>query len=326
MKRGYLLLLTAPLVFTSCAQSGVKHHVSEYMMSMNYKDDFRILQLTDLHLGDKDDLDLHFRFMDLTVKDANADLIVVTGDLFTFAGRNTARKVFDKLNSYQIPWTVTWGNHDEQCMFSVDWLTECLNNYGSYCLFRDIQDDDVTGNANFVINLMQGSTIFEQVIVMDSNRYAFGSNSGYDFIKEDQMIWYSEVVNFTKEFNGGTVVPSLLFAHIPVPEINDAWNEACVDQSKLIGGKKGENCCPPEYNSGFFQQMLMLGSTRALFYGHDHKNDFTVTYKGIDISYGVKSNDRVYYDPDMLGGKVVTIKNDHSLEYEWIYHHYEEVL
>ena len=96
-----------PLVFSSLfavcltACSGAKHNISEYILETNYSDNYRILQLTDIHLGDKDNYQTHFDFMDLTIKEANPNLIVVTGDLFTFASKATAKRLFDFLDSYK---------------------------------------------------------------------------------------------------------------------------------------------------------------------------------------------------------------------------------
>ena len=315
-----------PLSLTSCV-SGIHHNISEYILETEYSSNYRILQLTDTHLSDKDDQDKHFAFMDLTIQEANPDMIVVTGDLFTFASRGTAERFFKFLDSYNVPWTVTFGNHDEQCYFSVDWLTSLLNNYGNNCLFKDIQDDNVNGNANFAINLMQGNSIFEQIIIMDSNRYYFGSYFGYDYFKADQIAWYERLVDHTKEQNGGTTVESLMFYHIPLPEINEAWDKANdgSGEATLKFGEKGEKSCPPEENSGFFNIIVEKGSTKAMLFGHDHVNNFIVNYKGVDFAYGVKSTDRIYFQDSLLGGRVVVIHDDHSLTYEDFYHTYEEL-
>ena len=255
-------------------------------------------------------------------------MIVVTGDLFTFASKSTAKRFFSWLDSKGKPWTVTFGNHDEQCLFSVDWLTNYLNNYGSHCLFKDLQDDDIQGNANFAINLKVGGSIFEQLIVMDTNRYYYGNYFGYDFIHQDQIDWYDSLINYTKDsLNGGTVVESLLFYHIPLPEIDDAYEAGnfIADETGSIGVKR-EKACPPDYNSGFFSHVVNNGSTKAMFFGHDHRNDFCAEYQGVWFSYGTNSTSCFYYDEDMMGGQVITIKNDHSLSIRRIHHTYKEVL
>lgn len=334
MKRKPIFLLSGVAALCLSACSGVKHDIKDYILELDYKSDYRILQLTDTHIGDKDNTDLHYKFMDLTIKEANPDLIVVTGDVFTFASKHTAKEFFDFLESYNTNWTIMFGNHDEQCFFSIDWLTSELNNYGKHCVFKDVQDDDVQGNSNFAINLKKDGKVFEQLIVMDSNRYNYTGYFGYDYFKEDQINWYKELIDYTASSNGGTVVPSLMFYHIPLPEVNDAWAAAKEDPSliknpenaKHVEAQENEEPCNPKYNSGFFDVIKEKGSTHGMYFGHDHINNYIVTYKGIDFGYGIKATDRVYYSDTLLGGRVITLKDDHSLSYTDYYHTYEEVL
>ena len=327
MKSKFVLSLSLLAVALSSCGTNVHHDISEYIMSTDYHDNYRILQLTDTHIGDKENQDLHYKFMDLTIKDANADFIVITGDLFTFASKDTAKRFFAFLDSYKTPWSVVFGNHDEQCMFSVDWVTEYLNTKTEYGMFIDLQDDDAHGNSNFAVNLKKDNKVFEQLIFMDSNRYYYGDYIGYDYFKPDQISWYERLVDHTTEENGGVVVPSLMFYHIPLPEIDAAWDGSQNGDPAAIWeyGEKREKTCPPDYNSGFFDVIRDKGSTKAMFFGHDHVNNFRVTYQGVTFCYGIKSTNTVYSDEDMLGGQVIIIKNDHSLAYEHIYHTYKEV-
>ena len=94
-KRIVPLIFTTAMVLTACG--GKSYSPSDYIVgSLNYKSNFKILQLTDIHMSDKDDQDLHYAFMDKLITEANAandvDFMVVTGDLFTFASRGTDRK------------------------------------------------------------------------------------------------------------------------------------------------------------------------------------------------------------------------------------------
>ena len=307
------------LALSACGTK--QYQPQDYILEMNYKSDFRILQLTDIHLSDKDDKETQFKFLDLLYKDANnPDLVIVTGDLFTFAGKDTAKSLFNYFDGKKVPWTVCFGNHDEQCYFSVDWLTDTLSNFGSYCMFKDLQDDDVNGNCNFVINLKEGNKIHDQLFVMDSNRYNFDlSQLGYDCFKQDQIDWYERMVK-DAEAKNGSKVNSLMFYHIPLPEINAAWEEGT-----KIYGEKREASCPPDHDYGFFNKIKELQSTTAMFFGHDHINNFEVDYQGVKFCYGIKSTDRIYHDEDMLGCQTITIHDDHSLGIERYYHTYAEV-
>ena len=334
MKKFFVLAPIVAMSLTACSL-GKHHNISEYILdrslTLNEKGEFKILQLTDIHLGDKDNQDLHLDFMKLTVEDAKPNFIVVTGDVFTFAGKATAQRLFGWLNDRGVPWTVTWGNHDEQCYFSVDWMTGYLNDLskqGTNCYFKDIQDDDIQGNSNFAINLNdKDGKLFEQFIIMDSNRYDFNPSHGlyYDAFKPNQIQWYSDMVDYTKTIEGAAlnangVVESIMFYHIPLPEINKAFAEG-----KNLDGVKNEETCPPDYNTGFFDVIKKKGSTHAMFFGHDHINDFKAEYDKVLFAYGLKATSSIYSNDDLLGGQTITIKADHSLEIERIFHTYAEV-
>jgi len=326
MKRKYLLI---PILAGLCACSAETGLTSkDYILETDYKSDFKILQLTDIHLANKDNQTYQLKFLKSTIEKADPDFIVLTGDNFTFADRATAKRLFEFFESQKIRWTITFGNHDEQCYFSIDWMTSYLNNLskkdGSYLLFVDHQGDKVNGNANFAINLMDGQTIKQQLIIIDSNRYYYGSYWGYDWIKEDQINWYSDLIDYTTAQNGGTVVPSLAFFHIPFPEYLDAWNAAQNGDpdATLLHGVAKEGVSAPEYNSGFWNKILEKGSTKVCSVGHDHLNDWTILYKGVYLSYGLTSTDRIYYDEELLGGKTITIHDDNTYEIELVFNKY----
>ena len=323
------LFFTTALLLTACGSKS--YSPSDYVVgTLPYRDGFKILQLTDIHMSDKDDQDLHYAFMDKLITEANAandvDFMVVTGDLFTFASRGTAERFFKFLDGYGIKWSVVFGNHDEQTYFPVDWMTSYLNNFGSNCIFKDLQDDKVQGNCNFAINVMDGAKIKKQLIFMDSNRYYFGSYFGYDFFKQDQIDWYADLVDYTKSQNGGTSVDSLMFYHIPLYEINAAYEEGALkyDGPNGNGDGKREKTCPPDENSGFFDVIKEKGSTKAMFFGHDHINTFESDYQGVKFCYGIKSTDRIYYDEDLLGYQTITLDGD-EINVHRYFHTYEEV-
>ena len=320
-KKIFPLIFTAMVSLTACGGKtySYKEHLSDYVIELPYKTGFNILQLTDIHISDKDDQDRVYDYIDTLVEDARnkygVDLIVVTGDLFTFASRWTAQKFFDHLNSYGAYWTVVFGNHDEQTYFPVDWMTSYLTNYGKNCVFKDILQDDVEGNCNFVIHLMKDDKVQEQLIFMDSNRYHFGTDySGYDYFKDKQISWYSDIVDYTKDINGSAEpAKSLMFYHIPLPEVNDAY-EYGNDNEKIIYGEKREKSCPPDKDLGFFKVIDEKNATNGMFFGHDHVNNFEVVYNDVLFCYGLKSTDRLYHDDDMVGYKLISLNDDGSFE------------
>jgi len=343
MKKKFITM--APLLLLCLSSCGeVTHDISEYFLELDYKSDFKILQFNDVHLANKDDQQRQFDFLDLTVNDANADLILLCGDSFTFADRTTAKRLFDWLDSHNTYWTMTFGNHDEQTYFSIDWLTGELNKRNknrldggdSYCVFKDIQDDDVYGNANFAINLMENNEIKDQIIIIDSNRYCFGDYWGYDCIHESQVDWYGKLVDYTTNA-AGHVVDSFAYFHIPLPETETAYGlaldeiESGIDNPEVeLLNTNLENTIPegvscPKVNSGLFDVVLAKGSTKAIFNAHDHANNYAVKYKGVVLSYGVNSTDRIYFTDNLIGGQVLTLHEDSTFEITQIFHTYEEV-
>ena len=331
-KKLYPLFFIAAMSLTACSGNSYHYedHLSDYVMNIDLGDktNFKILQLTDFHFSDKDDQDELYRYVDTLVEDAKTkygvDLIVVTGDLFTFASKWTAKKLFAHMDGYKVPWTVVFGNHDEQTYFSVDWMTSYLNSLSdsadSYCMFKDIQQDDVEGNCNFVIHLKDGDKVKEQLIFMDSNRYHFGTDyNGYDYFKNPQIGWYKSMVNYSKDLNeAANPAKSLMFYHIPLPEINKI-----TDQEKMLKddpkycflyGEKREKTCPPDEDLGFFKVIDEMDATTGMFFGHDHVNDYEAIYNDVYFCYGLKSTDRIYYDEDMLGYKLIDLKDDSTFE------------
>ena len=318
--------ILATLCLTSC-EAKIHYPYEKYFLDVDYKEDFKILQLSDIHLSAKDDLDKHFKFMDLTIKDANPDMIVITGDLFTFASKDTMNSLFSFFDSYQIPWTLTYGNHDEQVYFSIEYMSNRLMNDYKYAKFVDYQNDDIYGNANFCINLKDSGKIKYQLYVLDSNRYYYGDYIGYDYIHQDQIDWYEGMVKYTSSLNNNNIIPSLAFFHIPFEEYETAYNlyENNSDEVKHVYGDNGESVSSPKFNSGLFDKMVELGSTKATYVGHDHNNNSEIVYKGINLTYGLHSTDRIYGDLDRLGGLLITIHDDNNFETQRFYHTYDEV-
>lgn len=328
MKKILLFLLLLVTSFSLFGCRGNAHDISEYFLELEYKEDFRILQISDTHLGVKEDLDKQFGFLGNLIDKANADLLIINGDIFTFASQDTAKALFSFLDSKKIVWTVTFGNHDEQCYFSIDWLTNYLNKLNdsstSYCIFKDISDDDIFGHSNFVINLTSGGKVKDQIIIIDSNRYNYGEYTYYDYIHLDQIEWYKNVVNYSKIQNGGEIVRSVMYFHIPFPEFSDAYDEAKNGNATLILGEKREDVCSPRINTNLFSVIKELGSTVAVNCAHDHINDYIINYKGIYLAYGVKSANNIYYDEELLGGLILTLQES-DIHYEQIFCSYDEV-
>jgi hypothetical protein len=160
--------------------------------------------------------------------------------------------------------------------------------------------------------------------VIDTNAYLENDPLGilwsYDNIHNDQIEWYKDTVEKYSAQNKAVyeslavgekpenaedflTVKSLLFMHIPLMEVREAYaeyvnnNSQNTDNVNYIRGNAGETdkivyCSEIEEN--MFETILELGSTEALFYGHDHLNNFVLEYKGVTLSYGYSIDYNAY--------------------------------
>ncbi len=314
-----------------------KYYIDDYgYYSFNKQEDskFRVLQLTDLHIGgsflsyrqDRKALTAIIKLIDFT----KPDLVIITGDMVYPSPLQLGS--LDNLKSTQylgklmerlgVPWTVTFGNHDAG-QYSFHSKTEIADYYASIdnSLFQK-GPTDITGMGNSFINIRSNAgNIITTLVLLDSNMYAGDKLSGdYDNIHDDQIAWYrNQIEALSKERNG--LVPSLAFWHIPINEYDDAWklfkkgsNEVTYVYGKA--GEDGEKVYAPSIRGNIFNVMVELGSTKGIFSGHDHLNDFSLIYKGIRLTYG-KSIDYLAYSGIekstwQRGGTLIEIDEDAS--------------
>lgn len=287
--------------------------------------DFRILQLSDIHFSQSDYYNQHFEVMQKTIDEAQPDLIIVNGDAFTFATKSTVATLFTWLDTRtkedgsSIAWSFTFGNHDDQGYYADTYIQRLLaGSTFNNVRFVNLEDDDVTGRSNFVINITRDNSVKYQVYLFDSHSYNFDKDMYYDYIKQDQVDWYKRMIAYTKQYYGN--VKSSAFFHIPLPEFREELEKHNDDQEYLMGGN-AEICSGPYYNSGLFQAIKEEGLTQSVSCAHDHVNDFVIRHEGVYLTYGVHATDRIYFinhqnEEDKsnwkIGGQLITLKEDGS--------------
>ena len=273
-------------------------------MSFGEDGRFRIVQFTDTHLNEKkDSTDCVFRLISETVAAERPDLIVFTGDVVTERGpAGKWRKLVAHMDSIALPWTVVFGNHDnEQGMTNAE-IFELIRT--SPKLVMDAGPADVAGTGNFVIELLpQGSDRPANILYfLDSHSRAdnqLGGIGGYGWIERSQIDWYRAMV----AHYAGT--PALAFFHIPLPEYGEALNGKDV---KMIGSRNESVCCP-RLNTGMFAAMKQCGDVQGMFVGHDHDNDYIANHYGVALAYGRFSGNSVTtYGKLEPGARMIVIR------------------
>ncbi len=275
----------------------------------------------------------------------------VAGTINNYSGAKAFANLMERLGVY---WTVTFGNHDAESFsyFDRKAVSEFYENEEfEYCLF-EAGPEDVDGYGNHVIEVKNSDGIITKGLVMiDSLDYVkkgiITSILGhYDNIHDNQIQWYEEEIKRMNTENAATIkgiqgdangglwekfgtVNTLAFFHIPLVEMADAWGEfeentfKDTEDFKYIDGIIGEGgrrfyCGLGEDN--LFEKMLELGSTKAMFNGHDHFNNTTFSYKGIQFSYGYSIDYLAYSNIDKEGSQrgctMITCKPDTTFTVE----------
>lgn len=303
-------------------------------------EDFKILQLTDIHLGgssfsiskDKKALYSIYELINYT----KPDLVIVTGDLVFPVGimsmsfnNNTPIMQFAAfMRNIGVPWVFAYGNHDTETYAKltygeVEHLLKSLSFKNSKNLLYPYTEPPITGRNNQIIELRnQNNELIQALFIMDSNSYTGEGLNEYDYIHDDQVMWYEEKIKELNEQEGKTI-SSMIFFHIPIEEYKEAYNLYKNGSDEVIYhfgkiGEPKEALCTSNYSSKLFETALDLKSTKAMFCGHDHYNNISLTYKGIRLTYGLSIDYLAYpgieNQKEQRGGTLITIHNDESFD------------
>lgn len=288
---------------------------------------FKILSTTDFHFDE--DPELNYKTVKLfiqQIKDNKPDLVILTGDVIQSKYQQfDAIKFGEMMEETGVYWTACFGNHEtrEEKGF-YKWLLlksfadfdHCLVKHGPAGLF---------GYGNHTVNILgKGGRIRETIFLFDSGRDIRdylrddypdlpADAEGYDFLKKEQIAFYKNELDSLKN-KFGVMPDSMMFMHIPLCEYKEVFNQnedgtySPSGKADLLYGEQYESVGCSCYNSGMFDAILEKGSTKAVFAGHDHVNDWCALYKGVYLVYSLPGN----YSPYHLG------TNFDKPESEWV--------
>lgn len=309
------------------------------------KEKFNILQLTDIHLGgsvfsSQKDLKALKAVYSL-IETTKPDLVVITGDLvfplgimsFSFNNQTPIIQFASFMRNIGVPWAFTYGNHDTESIANstseqIDDLFKSLSYKTSNNLLYPYIQPEIYGRSNQMIEIRNDDNSIRQAIfLLDSNSYTGNGVNDYDYIHDEQVDWYENQLKIMCE-KEQKLVPSIMFFHMPLQEYKQAY-ELYMDNSKDIKFYFGENgekmidkvCCS-KYPSKLFKTAKRIGSTKAMFCGHDHYNNLSVEYEGIRLTYGMSIDylamPGIENDYSQRGGTLITINNDSTVNIEQI--------
>ena len=304
-------------------------------------EDFKILHLTDIHLGGslssslKDQMALEACYEEILY--TQPDLVIVTGDMcfpmgiMSLSLNNSApvRQFAAFMEKTGIPWAFTYGNHDTESISTInseqlDEVYRSLSYKTSGTLLYPYTQPDIWGRNNQLIEIRnQDGSLMTALFLIDSNAYTGEGLNTYDYIHDDQVEWYADEIDRLNREEGKTI-NSLVFFHIPLQEYKTA-TELYLEGSEEVkyyfgenpgdhGGITNELVCCSEYPSKMFDTALELGSTTGFFCGHDHYNNASLEYKGIRLTYGMSIDylamPGIEKETKQRGAELLTIHSD----------------
>lgn len=258
------------------------------------------------------------------ISQTHPDLIFITGDMVygSFDDAGTTMEWFCKMmDSFEIPWAPTFGNHDNESRKGVDWQCAQLEK-SQYCLFKR---GAVSGNANYTVGIAIGDALIRLLHMADSN----GCRGSEDprVIKKsglyaDQLALFEENAARVSAAQG-RAVPAFMAFHIA----EEAFIEAEIAKGYkteerngyVIGvdveAKDGDFGCKSERTvfqkaEGDFRAFLKNCAIDGVFCGHCHNINTCISHEGVRYVYGLKTGQYDYHLPGQLGGTLVTLEGD----------------
>ncbi len=305
-------------------------------LKMKVDGEFKVLIFTDTHLNGKKEKDnLTVSYIVKNITEQKPDLVVFGGDNIS-SGFNKKRttefaELMEKLGGY---WAAVLGNHEGEGFLAVS-REENVKIFSSYdyCLMREGKED-IDGSGNYAINILNSDNSRRKVFFfMDSGSYMTEETKAeygvtedgevYDGVKTSQVEWYKEKHDDIESEYGN--FKSITVVHIPPHQAEKEYAE-----SDFLYGEKREGVCESGFDSGLVDAMLEKGSTQAVYFGHDHVNDFGVMYEDVLFSYiqtsgyGVYNMETKFEAPEnewIQGCTILNIKDDGTYTAERIFNH-----
>lgn len=302
---------------------------------------FRIMQVADTQdtqATSKDTL----RFLAAALDRARPDLVVFTGDQFKGYGvsflagdreRNFKKAINNLIAPFEergVPFTFVFGNHDDQA-FGIS-KEKQLKLYQAHknCL-AVAGDETLEGLCNQYLNIRSsdGERIVFNLYLIDSLSTTLDGRCAS--VTEGQIEWYRTVREYLHK-QTGDYVPSIVFQHIPVPEMWDVLKEVPkshkphaqgfrdhagkfydIDERFLVKGNCDfllETPAAPAENSGEFEAFSEKGDTLAMFFGHDHNNSFVARHGSMLLGYTQGCGFNVYGPRLNRGVRIIDLKEE----------------
>lgn len=291
-------------------------NAEENKLYFNSNKSFKIIQFTDTHfyLGGEESQEV-LDNIKAALEAEQADLVILTGDIVTGKPTLDSWEVLtDLLISFKVPYTLTFGNHEDEAETSREELLAYLSER-PYCVIADSGGEQVKGTGNHILPVYNQEGVAEKLIYcMDSRSYSLAKDQGvegYGWFDQSQIRWFRENNEDWLALNPD--IQALLFFHIPLPEYAQAF-----DHGEFKLGKRKEEECSPKINTGMFAEMVLQRNVLGTFVGHDHVNDYVAQLHNIALCYGYFSGGNSYGSRPPNGARIILLEENKRTFTTWL--------
>lgn len=296
---------------------------------------FKIFAISDLH-GICDYDTRLIRDLEALLDSVEPDFLFVLGDMVWNDALDSEKNlstfltdVFGIVEKRNIPWAHVFGNHDNDVVWA-DFSQQSIYEKFAHNLTKR-GPEDIHGIGNFVLPVRaeNSDSIVFNIWGVDTHdsmsdfmrEFSLGDpgnkwdkqcvypsclhdwGGGYDTLNFDQVMWYFNSSKELEEY-AGHKIPGIMGMHIPLPEYVIGYKNTA---ETYYEGTRREAVGCPVLNSGMFNALIDRGDVKTLVAGHDHINDYTAKYLGINMTYDAGLNYDGYCADDLRGGRVFEI-------------------
>lgn len=362
-KAAAAVALAVTLAFLGAACKGKEEKaklsdIVDFVLEVPAGRDVKILQLTDIQIIDSTQQrydgrlhewsaeawkpenlpDLAWKYTRQIVERVQPDLIVLSGDNVygEFDDNGTMlQALVAEMDSYKIPWTLTFGNHDNETHKGVEWTCEQYSQ-SEYGMFTR-GSADIEGNGNFKIGITQDGKLTEIVWLMDSNGHTDSDKAQNMYstvgLFDRQIAWFESENEKLRAWNGGENVKAIGFFHHPLRAYGDGlqkygyvsslhgfftedgdygvFSEVIVPENDAGDGGAMHKDAGEYIDRNYkFHELLKKYGVEGWFFGHDHVNNASVSFEGVRYTYGLKASKYDSYYEGEIGGTSILVGQD----------------
>ena len=232
--------------------------------------------------------------------------------------------VLDPLEKRHIPFAMVYGNHDDMNVITKEEQMEIYRSC-SCCMKGNTDNPDLDVDT-YAIKCIgrDGKNKFTLFMLDSAWQDKDEKRECHTEVKREAVEWYISESEKQREENGGENVPAMMFLHVPFIQTTHFVRKCSKGDKNAFRCGDGWYCLNTEYaegtmgeypsvlhnDNGLYEAVKEQKNVIAVAAGHDHLNNFTGMYEGIEFIQTGCASFRCYGNRATRGVRVIDIKED----------------